>query len=254
MKNQPTRSVSRAFKILECIAKNNNLAGVTTISNDIQLSKSTVHSLLSTLLQMGYVQQEEKEGKYSLGLKLFELGQVVYYSMDLRTIAMPYLTELSRKHEETIHLGVLSDGEVVYVDKVDSPRSIRTTSKIGKRSPVHCTGLGKMLLSSLPDDEIKKIIASKGLAKYTDQTITDADVLYQHIQEIRKNGFALDNEEIEEGLVCSAAPIKNAFGETIAAISVSGPSHRLTEERLQQVTEDVVYACREISKKLGFKA
>ncbi|MPM86838.1 Transcriptional regulator KdgR [bioreactor metagenome] len=220
----------------------------------MQLSKSTVHSLLSTLLQLGYVQQEEREGKYSLGLKLFELGQVVYYSMDLRAISMPYLTELSKIDEETIHLGVLSGGEVVYVDKVDSPRSIRTTSKIGKRSPVHCTGLGKVLLSSLSDDEIKNIIESKGLAKYTDNTITDPVILFQHIQEIRKNGFALDNEEIEEGLVCSAAPIKNALGETIAAISVSGPAHRLTQERLPKVTEDVIVACREISRKLGYKA
>ena len=247
------QSVARAIKILEHIADNHNEDGLTNISKGTGLSKSTTHGLISTLEQLGYVQQDQNTGKYSLGLKLFELGQVVHSSMDLRTISMPYLCELSAKYGETVHLAVLSAGEVVYIDKADSPHSIRITSEIGGRNPAHCTGVGKILLSGLTETEIDKIIAKKSLKKFTGNTIDDPASLKKHLNKVRADGFARDQEEIEIGLSCVAAPIKNHQGVIIAAISLSGPANRMASHSFSQISADLIETGRLISSQFGYK-
>jgi DNA-binding IclR family transcriptional regulator len=247
------QSVVRATSIMEYIAANSDCETLSSISRGIGLSKTTTYSLIRTLEQLGYVQQDQNTGKYSLGLKLFELGQVVHSRMDLRTIARPYLQELARKYEETVHLAVLSKGEVVYIDKVDGSRSIRIASQIGGRNPAYCTGVGKVLLAGLPAAEIEKVISTRKLERYTANTITEPSLLKEHLDKVRGCGYALDQEEIEVGLSCVAAPIKNHRGLVVAGISLSGPTHRMATSGVQQITGDLIETARLISSQLGYK-
>lgn len=248
------QSVARAAQIMEHIAANGNQDSLSNIARAMGLSKSTVFSLISTLEQLGYVQQDQTNGRYMLGMKLFELGQIVHASMDIRTLAMPHLQELAVKYGETAHLAVLSGGEVVYIDKVDSPHSIRIASQIGGRNPAHCTGVGKILLSWLPERELDDIMQNKPLARFTERTIVDRELLRQHLREVRYQGYAMDEEEIETGLSCIAAPIKNHRGDVIAAISLSGPSHRMTSENLNLIRKDILDTAKNISARFGYRS
>ena len=248
------QSLARAIQIMECIAKNHNSVSLTQISQELGLSKSTVHGLISTLEDFNYVYQDQVTGLYQLGLKLFEMGQVVYSSMNLRTIAYPVLVELSQRYEETIHLALLSGSEVVYIEKVDSSRSVRIISQIGGRNPTYCTGVGKVLLAGLKENEVETIIKATGMKKYTPNTIDNLEQLKLCLTEVSQKGYAYDLEEIEIGLRCVAAPIKNHQGTTIAAISLSGPANRVSDEMLALLSRDVVNAARKISAKLGYKA
>jgi len=247
------QSVARALTIMQYIAGTGNSVSLSSISRGMELSKSTVHGLISTLEKMGFVTQNQITGAYSLGMKLFELGRVVYESMDLRTVALSVLHELGKEHDETVHLAVLSDGEVVYIDKVDSSRSIGAISHVGGRNPAHCTGVGKAILAGLSEGEISRLIANKGLRQFTKKTITDSDVLKSHLELIRQRGYALDEEEIEEGLCCVAAPIKDHIGDTIAAVSISGPKARMTPQRISSIVQSVVDAAKIISTRLGYQ-
>lgn len=254
-KNPQTKaiqSVVRAANILEFLAGNGNLAGLTTISKGIGLSKSTTYGLIATLEQLGYVQQNQKTGEYTLGIKLFELGQIVHSSMDVRAIARPYLEELVQEYEETAHLAILSQGEVIYIDKVDGNRSIRIMSQIGGRNPAHCTGVGKVLLAGLADHELEKVLQKNNFKQYTPNTVTEPEVLREHLCLVREQGYALDLGEIETGLTCAAAPVKNHSGKVIAAISLSGPEARISAEVILEIAKKVVEAGKKISRQFGW--
>lgn len=252
-KGKIIQSLGRAASIMEHLAGCKAGDGLSNISREIGLSKSTIHSLITTLEKLGYVQQDQVSGKYALGLKLFELGQVVHANMDLRTIAMPHLHSLAQKYQETAHLAVLSKGEVVYIDKVDSPRSMRIISQVGGRNPAHCTGVGKVLLAGLSAEERDRMIGDAKLRRFTTNTIIDANKLKLHLEQVQLNGYAQDEEEIEIGLRCVAAPLKNHRGAVIAAISVSGPSSRIDNGSINELIVDVVDTARLISGHLGYK-
>lgn len=245
------QAVSRAIKILEFVAAN-NMARLSDISRGVGLNKSTTHGLIATLETMGCIRQDQSTGRYALGLKLFELGQAVLANMDIRTAAMPYLLELSRKYEETVHLAILSGDEVIYIDKVDSPRSIRIVSKVGGRNPAYCTGVGKALLAGLNDTELNQLLAKMEFRPITPNTITNAYALAEEINKIRRDGYAADNGEIDEGLSCFAAPVRNHLGAVTAAISLSGPTARLINGNSSRLVSDVVYCARQISMQFGF--
>lgn len=247
------QSVSRAVAIMEFLAKCRNGEKLTIISQELGLNKSTTHSLITTLERMGYVQQDQETAKYSLGLKLFELGQVVHANMDLRNIAMPFLRELALKFSETVHLAILSKDEVVYIDKVDTSRSIRIGSQIGGRNAAYCTGVGKVLLAGLSDKELNETLVNMKFEKLTSNTIVSKEELLKHLVNVRQTGFAMDQEEIEVGLTCVAAPIKNHRGKVIAGISVSGPSNRMQAEIFDLMTKDVMDTAVLISRRLGYK-
>ena len=247
------QSLKRAAEIMEYIAKNENLAGITAISNGLDLSKSTVHGLVSTLAQMDYLQQDRRTGEYSLGIKLFELGQIVYYNTDLLTVAHPFLQKLVSKHQETVHLAVLSKVDVVYIDKVASNQSVGIISRIGKRNPAYCTGVGKVLLAGIPVERLDEMIKIISFRKFTEKTIVEPELLKEELVQVRKNGYAVDMEEIEIGLVCVAVPIRNYEGRVVAAISLSGPLSRMEKERLPKIKADIIMTGNNISKQLGYK-
>lgn len=244
------QSVSRAMSIMEHLAYAGNDTGITAIARAVGLHKSTCFGLLHTLQELGYVTQDKESGRYSLGVKVFELGQRYMANLDLRRVAQPYLIALSEESLETVHL-VLREGlHAVYIDKIEGPHAMTISSHVGQRARLHCTGVGKALLANMGDAEIQAALPDV-LEPLTEHTITDKQKLVEHLREIRENGLSLDNQEIELGLMCIAAPIFNADCEPAAAISISAPITRLTGDRVATLSASLKDAARAISLKLG---
>ena len=248
---KPVRSVQKAFTILEAIAENKNM-GVSELSRHLGWHKSTVFGILSTLENVGYVVKNPDTSRYSLSLKLFGLSSMAIQDLDLYQIVHPYLKQLTEKNGETTHFVLPDKYEVIYVDKVESSGSIRICTQIGRRMPYYCTGVGKAILAFQSEDEIKKILSYSRLISYTSNTITDYNALLRECARIRKNGYALDNEEVEDGLFCVAVPILSESGKAIAAMSMAGPTIRMTQERLPGLIEDLMRSSAEISRCIGY--
>lgn len=246
------QSVKRAMMILECFTGPLKEMGITELANAMELSKSTLFGLVNTLLNEGYLEQNPENKKYRLGLKLFEMGSLVQRRMDIRQITRPYLEILSNRFCLTVHMAVYSSGEVVYIDKMDVPDAIIIYSQIGKRAPLHCTGIGKAILSYLPEAEIELLLQRKFLTKHTEHTIIEPEQLREELNRAHFSGFAVDNEEIEIGLRCVAAPIFDFQGRPIAALSISGAASQMTEEKILEISCDLKKVTVEISKKLGY--
>ncbi|GIN63348.1 IclR family transcriptional regulator [Robertmurraya siralis] len=245
------QSVDRALTILEILQENSKGLGVTDLAKQLHVSKSTAHRLLMSLLKKGFVQKDMETDKYLLGLKLIEFGQNVSENLDIRKLASGYLHELVEISGETAHLAILDNNEIVYIDKIESSATIRMYSKIGKRAPLHCTGIGKAVLAFLPEEKIKQIIDENGLKKFTDKTITDKEEMLAHLSEIKRRGYSIDDEEHELGINCAAAPILNHKGEVVAGISVAGPLMRISKEKLSRIAKEVLRVSQEISRLLG---
>jgi len=245
------QSVVRAFDIITCISKEKSI-GVSELSRKLGLHKSTIHGLLKTLESIGIISQDSANSNYRLTLGLYKLGSPVLHDLDISKIAHPYLEELVRIHEETAHLVLPDDYEVTYVDKVESPHSIRIGSQVGKSLPYYCTGVGKAILAFQPQEKIDQVLSYTRLVSFTPNTITNYNDLLAELENIRKKGYATDNEEIELGLCCVAAPIRNIQGEVVAAMSISGPAHRMNQKRIDEITGDVLRMSNDISHRLGF--
>ena len=250
--DQLVQSVDRALNIIEKLVQINKGVGVTELSNSLGLHKSTVHRLLATLNYRGYVSKDKQNNNYKVGLKLFEIGSIVINNLDLRKEVKPYLEEMMEKTNETVHLGILDQNEVVYIDKVESPETIRMYSKVGKRAPTHCTSLGKVLLAYSEEDIIKETIYNNELNKYTENTLVDPDELRKHLDIIKKCGYAKDNEEHEEGIRCISGPIFNYNGDVIAAFSIAGPNIRMTEEKIENLKGLVIDYSAKMSAAFGY--
>ena len=240
----------KALRMLEEVANESEL-GITDISERLAIHKSTVYRFLDTFRKLGYIKQNPSNDKYSLTLKLFELGSKSVERMDLITEAHPVIEELSKQIEETIHLAVLDEDSVVYLDKIDSPHLLRMFSQIGRKAPAYCTGLGKALLAWASDDIIGKAFSKEKIVKHTANTITEPSQLLNAFEEIRAQGFAIDNEEHELGIKCIAAPIRDRTGNVVAAISVSCPVQRLDDKRITNFIKNVMMAAENISVRLG---
>lgn len=247
------QSVSRAASILEHLAYAGNDTGITAIAGAVGLHKGTCFGLLHTLQKLGYVTQNKETGKYSLGTKVLELGQRYMVNLDLRRMAQPYLAALADESRETVHL-VLKEGlHAVYIDKIEAPHAITISSQVGRRAILYCTGVGKAILAHMTPEDIEAALPET-LTPRTKHTITDKAKLLEHLAGIRQKGLSIDNQEIELGLMCLAAPIFNADGAAAAAISISGPTTRLTGARVDALSKSLRAAARAISRKLGCPA
>lgn len=245
------QSVARALEIIACFADNAEL-GISEISERMCLSKSTIYGLVNTLAAFGYLEQSEQNKKYRLGLKLFEMGNLVQSRMDIRREARPWCQLLADKYRTTVHLAMYSEGEIIYIDKVDNASSVVVYSQIGKRAPMYCTGVGKAIAAYLPQEYLERYIFSKPLKKMTERTITSREELLAEFQGIREKGYAVDKEEIEPGLHCIAAPIFNHRGHPQMAISASFSFGRFWDIDWNEATRDVLYYAKQISERLGF--
>lgn len=246
------KSVDRALHLLEIMAEEKTELELKELCKKTHINTTTLYRLLQTLKNRVFVAQNPYTGRYRLGLKLLELGYAAGEQIELRRIALPFLQELMEKTGETANLVILDEGEAIYIEKVESPASLRMFYRIGKQAPAHATGVGKVLLAALPSEKVTQIIKSKGLCKLTENTITSPENLQKELEKIHENGFAIDNEECEVGAKCIAAPIRDYTNQVVAAVSISGPSARLSEERLNELAEVVKDIAYKISQKIGY--
>lgn len=246
-------AVDRALRILDLFSEQQTELKLTEISQQMKLHKSTVHGLLRTLAHHGYITQNEENGKYKLGLKFIEKGEFVLSSLDLRRIVHGQLRKLAAKFGETAHLVILEGGEAIYIDKVEGDSAIGMYSHVGKRAPIYCTAVGKVLVSEQTEQELQQIARQQNYVPRTQNTIRNAEDLVAEIQHVRQQGYAVDDEELEIGLRCIAVPIRDNRGMIIAAISISGPVTRLSNKKLPEITENLKDAAYRISRQLGYK-
>ncbi len=246
------QSVTRALDILECFNGPIEELGISEISEQMGLSKSTIYGLVNTLLVKGYLEQDEKSKRYKLGIKLFELGYVVNSRMDLGKESKTFCEELAKKYSATVHVAARFGNEVVYVDKVDMPDAFVVFSQVGKRASMYCTGVGKAVLAFLDGKQISDYLKNIKFNKYTDNTITNIDDLKEELKKIKENGYAVDNEEIVHGLRCVSAPIFDKSNLPIAAISVSKTSGKIEMEQIKNIALDVMTVAQQISRRLGY--
>jgi IclR family transcriptional regulator, KDG regulon repressor len=245
--------LDRALGILDLLAGENSELGPSEVSERTGLHKSTVHRLLQVLERHRLIEKLALNGKYRLGLRLFELGSKAMAQFDLRERAQPYLKRLVLETGETAHICILDGDRMLSIANVESLRTLRTPSTVGHRTPLHCTSVGKTLLAFVPEDEQIDLINQCELTDYTRHTITKPARLKAELKLIRQRGYALDDEEIEEGLRCVGAPVMDHSGRVVAAMSIAGPAFRLTEDRIPAVARSVIQAASELSVELGYK-
>jgi DNA-binding IclR family transcriptional regulator len=246
--------LDRALAALEILANREGECSLVDLCMEMKLHKSTVHRLAMVLEQHRLVDKNPDTGRYRLGLRLFEFGSKALASLDLRGRARPYLDQLQREFGETVFFCILDDGQVFYVEKVESQSSVRTACTVGSRAPAYCTAVGKAMLAELPEGEVNGIVRRWGLEPVTKNTITSAAQLRSELKAIRSRGYAIDDEEKEEGLRCVSAAVRGHSGKLFAAMSVSGPAFRMTKERIPTIGEGVMRAANELSARLGYKA
>lgn len=245
-------SVANAMRLLKVFSDDDFEVGVSDLAKRLGLAKSTVHRLASTLVRERILERSARDGKYRLGLVLFELGALVRRKMDVSAEARPQLKALMERTGETVHLAVLDDNSVLYVNRIESRRAIRMGFGLGVRAPLHCTALGKALLAHQPEAFIDGVIAN-GLPQRTANTITGPQALRQELAGVRARGYAIEDEEIESGLRSIATVVRNDAGDVIAAIGIAGPAHRMTKKVLLSYARDLVAATDAVSQRLGYQ-
>ncbi len=243
--------LERVFEMLDALAAHQAEPGLQELSQWVGLHRSTAHRLLTVLEGHRFVERTAA-GKYRLGSRLLELGTTVAGRLDVPGVARPFLERLVRETGETAHMGVLRQGEVVSITNVSSLRTLSAPSTVGRRSPVHSSSLGKCLLSGLSRPEVLQLVQSCGLKRFTPNTITTAKGLMAELQRVRECGYAIDDEEYEEGLRCIGAPVRDHTARIIAAISVAGPATRLSDRHMPSLAASVIRAAVELSAALGF--
>jgi IclR family transcriptional regulator, KDG regulon repressor len=245
--------IDRAAQILDCFGFDHQELSVSEIGAKTGLHRSTAHRILMALEYNDLIKQNPSTGKYHLGIKLFKLGHQAVSQLNLREICRPFLSRLMNDTKETIHLAVLDDDQVLYLDKVEGPHALRMPSRVGRYIPTYCTSLGKAMLSCLDDQEVKSILRRQTLKPHTENTVKNINQLLADLRSVRKRGYAVDNEEIEIGLRCVGAPLRDYTGGMVGAISVAAPSARLSEKNTPVIGRMVIAIAAEISEQLGFE-
>jgi len=247
-----TRTISRAMAILYAFDETRPELGVTDLSQLTGLDKSTVYRLLSALQQGGLVDQDPETSKYRLGGGLVRLGGLALRDTDLTRIARTHLQHLADRTQETVNLSVLTENDrLVNIDVITSPRRVRNVGWIGREMPLHTVSGGKVFMAHLTPERLDQILA-KGLPASTEHTVIDQAKLREELEEIRRTGYGIAEEELEEGLSAVAAPIRNHEERVVAVISVSGPSSRLPRKRLIELGEATKSAATRISQQIGY--
>ena len=247
-KNQ---SLTRALILLDRLAQAPTGMHLTDLAMQLAMPAATVHRLLSTFEEMNYVEQDADEGTWFVGLKAFTVGNAFLNRRDYVVSARPYMQALVEQCGETVNLGVIDDGEVVFISQVESREMMRMIVKLGSRSPIHASGVGKALLAAMEPTRVAAILQRRGLARFTERSIGTPAELNLALEQIRRQGYALDDEEHAVGLRCVAAPIYDENGQALAAISLSGPKARILDIRLAELGNAVHQTAAEITLALG---
>jgi DNA-binding IclR family transcriptional regulator len=245
------KSTSKIFAVLETLCTNGDV-GVSDLSRKLNLGKSSVHRFLSVLRKLNYAEKDQNSGKYFATLKLFEIGAMVRGRNRLVNIARPYMEELGNRFHETVNLAFFDGSEVVYVDKVESIHTLRMDLAIGRRAPAYCTALGKVFLACQSEQDLERYCRETRFKPLVENTITSAKQFIKHLETVRRDGVAIDDRELDKGIRCMAAPIRDDSGRVVAAISIAGPSSRITLEKLKAFRQPLLETTRIISQRLGY--
>lgn len=246
------QSIDRAISILKCFNERKRELKLSEIADELGLNKSTAHGIINTLKFHGFIDQDEKTQKYRLGLYLIGLGELVVNSLDARAIGYPIIDEMCQNLGETVHVCVLDCTDVVYIDKKECDNSIRISTKIGSRYPAYCTADGKVMIAYLDKSKQMRIIPDE-IPQFTPNTITDKMELINKLDKIKEDGYAIDNEEYEIGLICVAAPVLDHSGVAKYGISITGPTIRMTEEKITEAIKLLKNAVHKISCGIGYR-
>lgn len=247
------QSVDRTLTILEVLSDYEDGLGITEISEKVELHKSTVHRLLNTLIFKGYIKQDKNTNKYGLTLKLFELGNKKVESMDLVSVVEPYLKELMEKTNEVVHLGMREGSDIIYVSKMEPQKSMKMYTRIGMRKPIYCTAMGKAMMAYMTEEEAQKIWDESDIQKLTNNTIVDFNDIKENLRDIREKGYAMDDQEVEEGIRCVGTILKDHKSRICGAISISGSILSFTEDKISYYSKVILEHAEKISKELGYR-
>jgi len=250
------KSLEKIIKILDYLSDVERDAGITELSLKLNLPKSTVHRILKNLSRYSVVEKENDTSRYKIGLRLLKYSNSLLRSFDLRQIVKPILKKVCNETQETTFLTVWRNNQGLCIDSISSSRSTNTHLfvEIGREMPFHCTASSEVLLANQPIEDIKRVISNKNFLRYTPNTITDHEKLLIHLFDIKNKGFAVCDEELEEGIKAIAAPIKNIKGKTIASITITGLAKRMSSDNIKKrLIKIVTNSAREISIKLGYK-
>jgi DNA-binding IclR family transcriptional regulator len=243
-------SVLRALDVLEALTGSGSAMTLSDLAAEIDTPKATLHRLLQTLQVRGYVTQDAGNGRYAAGLRCFELGSLWALNLDLRAVAAPFLAQLNASTRETVHLGVYEQGDVVYIDRLESPQQVIAKSYVGRRCPATCVATGRVLLAYSDRVEIERVL-SEPLPAYTEHSITDRDQLFAMLADIRATGHGLNRCSYRDEVSGIAAPIRDHTGRVVASVGLCLPDHRFVGERVALLREATVASAQEISRALG---
>ncbi len=244
------QSVDRAVTILEILARNGE-AGVTDLARELAVHKSTAFRLVAALERRDLVEQTAGRGKYRLGTGILRLAGATTSRLDLVQESRQMSRALAQRTGETVNIAVLSDGAALYMDQVAGSSALQPHNWVGQRIPLHATSNGKVLLSGLERADVARQVPV--LRAYTANTITTLDGFLRELDDVRQRGFAIAIDELEIGLTAVAAPIRNVHSEVIASMSISGPTFRLDARRVPPMSEAVIAAADEVSRRLGWR-
>jgi IclR family acetate operon transcriptional repressor len=251
-RHQPgsVQALDRGLALLDIIAQADGLS-LTSIAQRAGVAPSTAHRILTTLKAAGFVQCDETRGCYLIGVKAFKIGSAFLRNRKLVDVGRGVMRELMTAGGETANIGIEIDGNVVFISQLESHHAIRAFHRPGARGPMHASSLGKAILAWLPQSDVTKILHRVGLPKLTDRTIVDPQALLADLALTRERGWAVDDQEKADGMRCAGAPVFNEHSEVIGALSVSGPTVRMTNERLGELGPLVKRAAAELTDRVG---
>jgi IclR family acetate operon transcriptional repressor len=244
------QAIDRGLGVLAIIAASDGLT-LTDLSQRAGLAPSTAHRILASLEAHKFVFHDEERGLWLIGVGAFEVGTAFLRNRRLAGIGRIVMHELMDMTGETVNLGIEDAGEVVFISQVEGHSALRAFFRAGSRAPIHASGVGKTLLAEMPEARVREILYKRGLPKYTERTLIAPADLFEELATIRRRGWAVDDEERNPGMRCVAAPIFNEYAETIAGVSISGPTVRITPERAMELGPLVKRAAEEITASIG---
>jgi IclR family transcriptional regulator, KDG regulon repressor len=248
-----SKSIIKGFQIIELLSELEELS-ITELSQQLQMNKSSVYRMLATLVECNYAEKNPFSKKYSLTSKLFEIGSRSRGLVTLEEAADSVMEKLADETHETVNLAILDKGEAVYIKKIESPQPLRMDLPVGTRLPPNCTSLGKVLIAYLPKDALKTLMDGTTFVKKTSKSIMDLRKLRGELAKVRESGYAIDDEEFSLGIRCASAPVWGADHTVVAALSISGPSLRLSDRDLKRMARLVIEGSQEINRNLTKKA
>ncbi|MDR4887614.1 IclR family transcriptional regulator [Fredinandcohnia sp. QZ13] len=250
-KKQPYGTVLiKADSILKYLSSTDKPQSLQQIAKETELTSSTALKILDTLQLIGYVQKDEETKKFRLGRSIIKYANKALNQTEIKDLAQPFLEKLREQTTETVHMGILDQSSIIYITKLESFNPVSLYSRVGKAIPLYCSAMGKSILADQTDEQIEEYFNNHTLVKKTENTITTKEGFMKEIHEIRKNGYAFDNEEHEADIFCVGASI-TVNGKNYGAFSVSVPKYRITDEFITQIIENVLACKRGIESELG---